>query len=79
MSDASNIMSFYGEVNVKGSVGYSVELWIFKPQPTGQQVRNTLLIIFQTCILDYILPFKGKQVYAFCFVPTVNFYLKAGY
>ena len=52
MSDASNIMSFYGEVNVKGSVGYSVELWIFKPQPTGQQVINTWQIIYKTCIFD---------------------------
>ena len=36
MGDASNVMSFYGDVD--DSVGYAVELWIFKPQKSGQQV-----------------------------------------
>ena len=38
MDDAANIMSFYGEVDVADSVGYSVELWVFKPQKSGKQV-----------------------------------------
>ena len=39
MSDASNIMSFYGDVDVKNGFGYAVESWIFKPQNSGQQVK----------------------------------------
>ena len=42
MGDASNIMSFYGEVD--NSVGYAVELWIFKPQESGQQVSCDFLL-----------------------------------
>ena len=38
MSDASNIMSFYGDLNVEDGVGYSVEWWVFKPQKSGKQV-----------------------------------------
>ena len=38
MSDASNIMSFYGDVNVEDGVGYAVEWWVFKPQKSGKQV-----------------------------------------
>ena len=38
MGDAANIMSFYGEVD--DSVGYAVELWIFKPQKSGKQVTR---------------------------------------
>ena len=38
MGDASNIMSFYGDVDVVDSVGYAVEWWVFKPQRSGQQV-----------------------------------------
>ena len=40
MGDASNIMSFSGEVDVEGSVGYTAEWWIFKPQRSGQQVST---------------------------------------
>ena len=39
MSDASNIMSFSGDVDVENSVGYTVELWVFKPQKSGKQVK----------------------------------------
>ena len=38
MGDASNVMSFYEDVD--DSVGYAVEWWIFKPQLSGQQVKN---------------------------------------
>ena len=38
MSDASNIMSFYGDLNVRNGEGYAVEWWIFKPQQSGKQV-----------------------------------------
>ena len=38
MGDASNVMSFYGDVDK--SVGYAVEWWIFKPQQSGQQVKS---------------------------------------
>ena len=38
MEDASNIFSFYGDVDVEHSVGVAVELWLFKPQRSGQQV-----------------------------------------
>ena len=40
MGDATNIMSFYEDV--ENSIGYAVELWIFKPQKSGQQVNNVL-------------------------------------
>ena len=40
MDDAANIMSFYGDVDVKDSVGYSVEFWMFKPRKSGRQVIN---------------------------------------
>ena len=39
MSDAANIVSFHGNVDVLDSVGYAVELWIFKPQRSGKQVE----------------------------------------
>ena len=39
MSDASNIMSFYGDGDVDDGVGYAVEWWIFKPQKSGKQVK----------------------------------------
>ena len=38
MGDATNILSFHGEVDVKDTVGYEVEWSIFKPQRSGQQV-----------------------------------------
>ena len=38
MSDASNIMSFY---EGKGEQTYSLEFLIFKPQKSGQQVKET--------------------------------------
>ena len=41
MSDASNIMTFSGEVDVQDTVGYSVELWVFKPEKSGKQVGIT--------------------------------------
>ena len=44
MGDASNIMSFSGEVDVEGSVGYTAEWWIFKPQQSGQQVSSENLM-----------------------------------
>ena len=41
MSDASNILAFYeGE----GDQQYSLELWIFKPQKSGQQVRKKQIV-----------------------------------
>ena len=40
MSDASNIMSFYQD---EGDHAYSLELWIFKPQKSGQQVKLNLM------------------------------------
>ena len=40
MGDASNVMSFYGDVDVNGGVGYAVEWWIFKPQKSGKQVNK---------------------------------------
>ena len=47
MSDAANIMSFHGNVDVLDSVGYAVELWIFKPQRSGKQVQfNKYLKLF---------------------------------
>ena len=50
MSDAANIMAFYGTVDVDDSVGYATELWIFKPQKSGKQVigllEHKLLFIF---------------------------------
>ena len=57
MNDASNIMSFYGDVDVKDGIGYSVELWVFKPQATGKQV---LLINKQRIISDvFVVVFHG--------------------
>ena len=50
MDDAANIMSFYGDVDVADSVGYSVELWVFKPKKSGQQVKQ-FLICFSYFIL----------------------------
>jgi hypothetical protein len=41
MGDSSNIMSFYGHVDVNDSVGYSVEWSVFKPQKSGQQVKQS--------------------------------------
>ena len=43
MGDASNIMSFYGDVDVPDGVGYSVEWSVFKPQKSGQQVKQSKL------------------------------------
>ena len=40
MSDASNVMSFYGDPEDDEGVGYSVEFWVFKPRKSGQQVLN---------------------------------------
>ena len=40
MDDAANIMSFYGDVDVEDSVGYAVELWMFKPRKSGRQVNK---------------------------------------
>ena len=37
-------MSFFGEVD--NSVGYAVELWIFKPQESGQQVSCGFFALF---------------------------------
>ena len=58
MSDAANIMAFYGTVDVDDSVGYATELWIFKPQKSGKQVigllEPKLLYIFY--IIFIILP-----------------------
>ena len=62
MGDASNIMSFYGDVNVKGGVGYAVEWWIFKPQKSGKQVATSfppiyfkmsyIFVVFYGCSQD---------------------------
>ena len=38
MSDASNIMSFYGEKDMNDAAGHAFELWMFQPQKSGQQV-----------------------------------------
>ena len=38
MVDASNILSFKGEDNMFMNVKYAVQLWIFKPKETGEQV-----------------------------------------
>ena len=38
MVDASNILRFEGVGNVDVDIKYAVELWIFKPQKSGQQV-----------------------------------------
>ena len=40
MSDASNVMSFYGDSEGDEGVGYSVEFWVFKPRKSGQQVLD---------------------------------------
>ena len=42
MGDAANIMSFYGDADGNDTVGYAAELWIFKPQKSGQQVKVTM-------------------------------------
>jgi hypothetical protein len=39
MSDASNIMSFHQD---EGDHVYSLELWIIKPQKSGQQVKKDI-------------------------------------
>ena len=46
MSDASNIMSFKGDEDVIDGVGYSVELWVFKPSKSGQQVNFSKLYFY---------------------------------
>ena len=65
MSDAANIMAFYGTVDVDDSVGYATELWIFKPQKSGKQVicllEPKLLFIFYIIILPTIAPFSPRS------------------
>ena len=57
MGDASNIMSFYGDVNVKGGVGNAVEWWIFKQEKSGQQVVFTpqSFLFFLSSFLAYFV------------------------
>ena len=48
MVDASNILRFEGVGGTADDVKYVMELWVFKPQKTGQQVivflREKLII-----------------------------------
>ena len=39
MVDASNILRFEGVGGTADDVEYAMELWLFKPQKTGQQVN----------------------------------------
>ena len=47
MGDASNIMSFYGDLDVEDGVGYGVELWMFKPQKSGKQVIINRIVMVE--------------------------------
>ena len=40
MDDAANILSFQGDIDSDGSVGYALELSIFNQQKSGQQVST---------------------------------------
>ena len=41
MTDAANVMSFYDDGDAGGGVGYAIEMWLFKPKKSGQQVSIT--------------------------------------
>ena len=55
MNDAANLMSFYEDMDIDGSVGYAIELWVFKPKKSGQQVS-----VFKS-FYDKLLMFHSLQ------------------
>ena len=59
MSDASNLLSFFGSVDVENSVGYAVELWIFKPQKSGKQV----ICFIMRALLSFSLFFNSLPLW----------------
>ena len=61
MDDAANIMSFYGEVDVADSVGYSVELWVFKPQKSGKQVFELLKKLLELIRYSFSLQWLSSK------------------